>query len=356
MTSTRRALAVLRSADPVLRAADPVPSTPAPAAAPTWSAPQVPRRRGHATRRRWVAAVSAAAIVAVGVGVGSLVTPRAASPAAAAALDRAASAADIAAQDEAALPQQYWRIRTTATYLGMGQFEQDAGEPDSSWLEHLRRTEYVAVDGSRPTWFAETPRRITQTLTGPARVGSETSQASVWTTDLAPDETPGSWQGPSPDWLTALPRDTQELRKRLYADTSGRGASHDGEVLVYVADVLRSGLVPADLRAALFRVLETVPGVDVVRRHDDGLISIGRLEPRRGERSELLIDPLTGDYVGERTVQVKGLTGIPAGTITADVAVVRTLVESVPASVRAQATRLTCSVDEAGGTACSQQE
>jgi len=37
----------------------------------------------------------------------------------------------------------------------------------------------------------------------------------------------------------------------------------DGEVIVYVADVLRSGLVPADLRAALFQVLKAVPGVDV---------------------------------------------------------------------------------------------
>ena len=41
------------------------------------------------------------------------------------------------------------------------------------------------------------------------------------------------------------------------------GSSVDGEVIVYVADVLRSGLVPADLRAALFQVLKAVPGADV---------------------------------------------------------------------------------------------
>ena len=144
-----------------------------------------------------------------------------------------------------------------------------------------------------------------------------------------------------------LPRDPDQLRDRLYEDTRGRGRSHDGEVLVTIADALRSGVVPADLRAALFRVLETVPGVDIVQRHADGQISIGRLETRDGqrEREEIIIDPATGNYVGERTIQVQELGSIPPGTVIEDVEVTTTLVDQIPQQIRDHAEHWTCTPD-----------
>lgn len=61
-------------------------------------------------------------------------------------------------------------------------------------------------------------------------------------------------------------------------------------------------MVPADLRAALYRVLQTVPGVGVTSRAAaiDGEtgIAIGRPEPGDGSSQEIVIDPSDGELVG----------------------------------------------------------
>jgi hypothetical protein len=74
----------------------------------------------------------------------------------------------------------------------------------------------------------------------------------------------GSWQTPTRQFLAGLPRDPEGLLRRIYRDSKGQGPSKDGEALVYIADVVRSGIVPADLRAALFRAATSIPGVGVV--------------------------------------------------------------------------------------------
>lgn len=349
MTSTRDALTILRAANPV--------PGPARTAAPAVSSAR-PRRRQRV--RLLVAATAGVAVLAIAASVVPLPwTHGAATPAAAAALDQAATAADIMALDEAARPDQYWRISTLGTYLALG-----SGAPDGSagssaaWLAKSTRTHYVSVDGARPSWFVDSPATIAEVYFGEPLEGDTSAVAETWTTNLAPNDEAGSWQSPNPGWLAELPRETDALRHRLFQDTSGHGRSHDGEVLVYVADVLRSGLVPADLRAALFRVLETVPGVDIIRRHDDGLVAIGRLETVDGERQEILIDPATGAYVGDRMVQVEAIEEpegtIPAGAIRADSRVTRTVVDDVPADVRAEAQHWTCEVTGEGGVDCQE--
>ena len=337
MNATRAAMAQLRAANPVPVSGGSMSSSPPPA-----------RRRAGVL----VGATAGVAVVALGFGLLPL-SHGGATPAAAAALDEAATAADITAQDEAARPDQYWRIETVGTYL-VGSMGADGPDDVSSWLAKGIRTEYVAVDGTRPTWFDQSPSTITEVLVGDASPGDASGQGETWTTDLAPNDAVGSWQMPNAAWLAELPRDTDALRDRLYGDTDGHGRSRDGEVLVYVADLLRSGVVPADLRAALFRVLETVPGVDIVRRHEDGLISIGRLETVDGERQEIVIDPATGAYVGERTIQTEHLDGIPAGAVTTDATVTTTVVDKVPADVREAADRLDCTASDDGAISCEQ--
>jgi hypothetical protein len=120
----------------------------------------------------------------------------------------------------------------------------------------------------------------------------------------------GSWQTPSREYLAGLPRDPEGLLGRIYRDAKGQGPSKDGEALVYVADVLRSGIVPADLRAALFRSATKIPGVGVVegRANLDGRkgVAVGRYEPENGTRQEIIFDPDTGEVIGEREVNVSG--------------------------------------------------
>ena len=125
-----------------------------------------------------------------------------------------------------------------------------------------------------------------------------------------------------------------------------------------VADVLRSGLVPAALRSSLFRVLETVPGVEVTTESVtvDGVtgVGIGRLEDVNGIRQEIVIDPSTGVVVAERQIAVRELDGIPAGTVIGQTTVSRALVDDVPAPVRAAAQREHCAVGVDAAVTCQQ--
>lgn len=75
-------------------------------------------------------------------------------------------------------------------------------------------------------------------------------------------------------------------------------------MFVHVADVLRSGLVPADLRASLFEVLTTVPGIEVTSEEvvDGRTIVALAIDDTYGNTDQLLIDPEGGTVVGERDV------------------------------------------------------
>jgi len=92
--------------------------------------------------------------------------------------------------------------------------------------------------------------------------------------------------------------------------TFGAGPSRDGEALVFIADTLRQGTAPADLRAALFRAVAMIPGVTVTeeRAELDGSVgvAVGRFESKNGLRIELVFDPATGQLIGEREVAVDG--------------------------------------------------
>jgi hypothetical protein len=229
-------------------------------------------------------------------------------------------------------------------------------------LQGRTDTQYVAVDGSRPSFTVTGPATFIRQLAGdpvtPADLpeqfngGTQTS-----TSNLSPNDLPGTWQTPNSSFLSALPRNTAALRQRLYLDTAGAGRSADGEVFVAVADVLRSGLVPADLRAALYRVLATVPGVEITAPTatigTSSGVAFGRYESTDGTRQEIIINPSNGDLVGEREVAVNALDGIPARTVIGQTAVSRTLLDAVPTSIVHQATVYSCSVHADAGAECT---
>jgi hypothetical protein len=127
----------------------------------------------------------------------------------------------------------------------------------------------------------------------------------------------GGWQQPSTEFLAGLPRDAGALHARLVEDIEGHGNDPDMEVLVYVADVLRSGQVPADLRAALYRALAMVPGLEITEQvaNLDGHTGTAFGISRGGDRHDVIIDRDRGDFIGERQVDEDGNAGVPAGSI-----------------------------------------
>lgn len=327
-----------------------------------------PRTRRTRTSRRFAlgaAGVLTAAAVTTGVLlVAPLATPgpSGSTPpgASAAAAELLGRAADITPVDPPAKASQYWRITTTGTTMSTTAGGTPAKPVSASYLVSSIRTEYVAVDGGRPTWFVQTPGKVVRQLSGPKGYGAPATDrpTEIWTMNLPPSTMPGSWQTPNPVWLRDVPRDPAKLRQRLYADAQGHGQSTDGEVLVLVADVLRSGLVPSDLRAGMYKVLATVPGVEVTATSATvggrTGVAIGRNETAGMDRQELIIDPATGQVIGERSIAIKSVDGITAGTVIGDTAVTRTLVDAVPANVQRRATRMQCTVSADRGVECTE--
>jgi hypothetical protein len=138
---------------------------------------------------------------------------------------------------------------------------------------------------------------------------------------------PPTWDAPTPAWLAAQPREPAALLARLYADPG-----KDGEPDKYdaafsrIAQVLSSGIVPADLRAALYQVATTIPGIVLVdsTANLDGRqgVAVGRATTY-GTRQDIIFDSAGGQYIGEREVTTRpGPTpDVPVGSTIASTAV-----------------------------------
>ncbi len=302
------------------------------------SAEGAPALRRESRPRRRMTIVAAAVALAAALGASPLIIDAVTSPdpsgsatspttsplrgAGAQAAELLRRAAEITPEDPPLRPGQFWEVTTVSRQ------NEQPGQPG----DEVRRIEYIAVDGNSPTYFFDEQ--------------SGGAGADTWRKDLSPNETPAYWQTPTADFVAALPRGTQALRDRVYADSQGQGNSRDGEVLVFAADILRSGIVPADLRASLFRVLETVPGIVVTDAQAwiNGRtgVAIAYEESDHGFRQELVIDSTDGTVLGERSVVVRPVkdpnTGRewPAGVVY-ESSSTRRVVDSVPEAVRAAA-------------------
>ncbi|GAB2752325.1 CU044_5270 family protein [Amycolatopsis magusensis] len=118
---------------------------------------------------------------------------------------------------------------------------------------------------------------------------------------------PGSWGQVTPEFLASLPSDPVQLYQRLRADTAGKSPHPDLDVLTQAADALGDGLLPAPVRANLFRALAMVPSLQISDRNItvDGRIGIGLGVDRDGFKEELVIDQETGQLIGVRTTDTR---------------------------------------------------
>ncbi|MGM1065166.1 CU044_5270 family protein [Saccharothrix sp. Mg75] len=112
---------------------------------------------------------------------------------------------------------------------------------------------------------------------------------------------PRDWD--NPDFYTGLPRDPQALAQWLRDATAHRGGAPTA-AFHWAVQLLHTGLVPADLRAALYRALATLDGVAVTDGNVnlDGRVGVAVAVESPNEHRELIVDPATGDFIGERTV------------------------------------------------------
>ncbi|MGZ0151025.1 CU044_5270 family protein [Kribbella sp. WER1] len=124
-----------------------------------------------------------------------------------------------------------------------------------------------------------------------------------------------SWTTPTPAFLAAQPRDPEVLLAALRKDTTGFGhpSPPDFRAFLHLSTALESGLVPADLRAALYRAAAKIPGVqlldDVVTLDGRHGRAIGYVGP--GLRNEIIVSGTSGAFLGGRDVVLPGPGGVP---------------------------------------------
>ena len=299
------------------------------------------RRIGYST-----VCTAAAAAVVTGLVMNDLVGLagwRGGADAAAAAVLREASGLAIATSDPVLQPGQYLRVDTTAVYGAYGADENGVGigfltideselyvpanrDDDWVWMRGLREPYQTFGPESEAAAQAEWNRQL-------VKRGNPDYQENV----RAPGGAFYGSPGPDVEELDALPRDPYRLLNYIYRTTLGSGPSPDGEALVWIADTLRGGGIPADLRGAFYEAAALIPGV-VVTEDQATLngrtgVSIGRLEPSSGLRQDIIINSKTGELIGERSVIVDPKEGspFPAGTSEGWTAITTTVVEDAPA-------------------------
>jgi hypothetical protein len=298
---------------------------------------QQPARRA---RRGWVAAVAAAA-AAVVVSVPVLQfgeEPPVDNPA----VQQLNSAADeIATHDEPVGPGQYRYVAIRAWYFQTSQDDNPGHDEnpysyliellDEIWMPANPRQEWLLRTGETGSykWVrgSEAEAKAAGELERfPVDVRRAACGGFYYEEDGSDPCAPGDWEVPNLEFMASLPRDPKEL----YDDLSRQKDADTGIGMVdYIAHMLNSGSVPADLRAALYRVLGMVPGVRVTQQ-------VASLDGRSGVafgiaddevRRDVIIDPGTSEYIGERRVFLKGTDEHPAGTLSESTSVTTAVVD-----------------------------
>ena len=283
-----------------------------------------PRRR---TAMRLALASAATVAIVGGLIAGDILAPAGGpgpGPAAATAAQVLNDAAQTTIQtaDPVVNPGQYLKIDSTNLW---GSFSTEQDGSQYQWLDTEKMTMYIPANRD-DEWVWQRSGRI------PTTFFDEASKEYVQRTQTgAKDEVlrgeNGAFYGPgtessfpSPNYLDALPRDPHLLLEDIYQKTVGKGQSVDGEALVFIADLLRTGVVRGEVRAALYKAAALIPGVTVTDEQAtlDGRkgIAIGRVEDFSHFRQDIIIDPQSGLPIGERQVLTEPLGTMPAGTAT----------------------------------------
>ncbi|GAB1516236.1 CU044_5270 family protein [Actinophytocola sp. KF-1] len=293
-----------------------------------------PGARRRPVRRRLAAA--AAVVVLATAGVLAQTVLFAPAEATAAAREALTSAADLAGrvEDPVLSPGQYRYVATHAWWMRTTGAEDESfsflnenlvevwipADPSGEWLMRRRET------GNRQ-WVTgnEAEARAAGVVIDEAPWPEQRALGGAFTRN-APVH--GNWQFPKPEFLAGLPTDPRQLYDRLRAD-SGGGA----QALVYAADALRTGLMPAATRANLLRALAYLPGLDVTddAADLDGRKGVALGISADGERQEIILDPGTGEVIGERKVSDSMFADIPKGTVTGYSSVTTAVVDHIGA-------------------------
>ena len=299
-------------------------------------------------RRRVLLASVAAALLVGGVVVADVVRPGGPGATAEAAeiLSNAAEAT-IRTSDPVVGPGQYLKIDTTE--LTWGGMQMPDGS-DLSWQATVSDQLYIPADKDGE-WVWNRGERIPLESSSEAAkaAAAEIAMLSQIGKDGLPNPTVGiqrgqggAFYGQAPLLIIGttlneaggLPRDPGALLDLIYERTKGANKSPEIAAFVTIADGLRTGVVPADLRATMYKAAAMIPGVTVGDRQAtvDGRtgIAIGIPSLEGTSRADIIIDPVSGLVIGEQDVLLDDSLGSPAGTVSSWTSVRTSVVDSAP--------------------------
>jgi hypothetical protein len=265
-------------------------------------------------RIRWRVGVGvAAAAVAIALVVPAILPgggPGGAEPAAAAALHRAALAA--AKQPAAPAPQLGQFVYTKSRSVNIGMWAMGDGQTFSV-TQPVTREAWIGPDGSG---------RLLQT-SGTATFPTPADE-EAWRAAGSPDLREGSTTddafaagGLSFVDLSGLPTDPDALLQVIEDRTIVGGPPGDAETFTLIGDLLRETYATPALRAALYEVAASLPGVELIGtvRDASGRSGVAVAYEHDGTRNELIFDPETAVMLGESSVVTEAGPMGPAGTI-----------------------------------------
>jgi hypothetical protein len=224
-----------------------------------------------------IAAIAAAALVA-----GIVLAPPHPGPAAAAVLRQAANVT-INAVDTTLTNGQYLRIADTTIYSGNPKAGGGTGTGPGRSLLVL----YVPADRTKD-WFLQL---------GPDSGGSEKVGRLLGGEDgpLTPEQREkGQFTTSIDTWrpyYAEMPRDPKALLS-WFRDRGEKSQGYDW-VMSMFSQPLTTALMPPDLRAATFRALALIPGINVVSS-DGSIVTLQRADTTHARVKTIVVDTATG--------------------------------------------------------------
>ncbi|MEV4688229.1 CU044_5270 family protein [Microbacterium sp. LWH3-1.2] len=320
---------------------------PAERAATTATVKPVKRRRRRVAAWTSFSVLGASALTITLVAVNVVGVPGVevgADPAAASVLGSAA-AATLQFSDPVVGAGQYMRVQTDALYLGQGNVPGDPETP-AAFLENAHDELYVPANQEDEWVWVRCVRTLAETF-GPeseafaAQVAEDQAKYDAdiirrFPAGVAPSGLINGYGNgtTTSDDYDALPSDPTQLLQAIYEVNGETGPSRDGQAFEWIVTTLRGGTVPAEFRAALYKATAEIPDVTVTEGqatlNGKTGVAIGRLEPSSNTRRDIIIDPATGRFIGEREIAVDGWPGVPGNTIMASTAVTTTVADAAP--------------------------
>lgn len=305
--------------------------------------PSTRRPRSRSLRRGFALAAAAAVFLTGVLVVSDVVLPnRQPLSAEAAAVLEDAAAATIRTSDPVVLPGQYLKVETEAL-TGASSV---ADGQQLSWYVTTTDELYIPADASGEWIWArqapvptETAPEVVEEATRLQPTVDPATYAALTGVFRAPDGAFGNGEqytivGAPLTETEDLPRDPQALLDRIYEHTEGAGKTPDLEAFETIVESLRTGIIPADLRASFYQAAALIPGVEVMDQQAtiDGRtgIAIGKATPEGGSRQDMIIDPTSGLVIGERIVILQDFPGVSAGTVESWTSVQTSVVDSAP--------------------------